>query len=263
MRRSWTAIALVAAAAILGASVLGARALADDGSDGSGTDKTITVTSTASVGSEPDEAVVTLGVTTQDPDSATALGRNGDTVDAVVAAVEGAGVAKDDVRTTRLDLNRRTIHRRTPQETTVFVADSALEITVRDMDAVGDVIQAGVEAGATSVRGVRFGVSDPAEARTEALDAAVRGRSHEGRRDGRGRRHHRHGRGHDRRARSGAARVPELRRRHGVSRGDGGPLRPGGAAGPDPDAGHGDRDLGDRLSATTGHRATLPEAQFA
>ncbi len=175
MRRSWTAIALVAAAAILGASVLGARALADDGSDGSGTDKTITVTSTASVGSEPDEAVVTLGVTTQDPDSATALGRNGDTVDAVVAAVEGAGVAKDDVRTTRLDLNRRTIHRRTPQETTVFVADSALEITVRDMDAVGDVIQAGVEAGATSVRGVRFGVSDPAQARTEALDAAVRG----------------------------------------------------------------------------------------
>jgi len=175
MRRSWTALALVVAAAILGASVLGARALADDRSDASGTDKTITVTSTASVGSEPDEAVVTLGVTTQDPDSATALGRNGDTVDAVVAAVEGAGVAGDDVRTTRLDLARRTIHRRTPQETTVFVADSALEITVRDMDTVGDVIQAGVEAGATSVRGVRFGVSDPAKARSEALDAAVHG----------------------------------------------------------------------------------------
>ena len=171
MRKTWTAVALVAAAAIIGASVLGAQALADDrGDNGGTTDKTITVTSTASVGSEPDEAVVTLGVSTQDPDSATALGRNGDTVDAVVAAV-----AKDDVRTTRLDLGRRTIHRRTPQEATVFVADSSLEITVRDMDTVGDVIQAGVEAGATSVRGVRFGVSDPAEARTEALDAAVRG----------------------------------------------------------------------------------------
>ena len=176
MRKTWTAVALVAAAAIIGASVLGAQALADDrGDNGGTTDKTITVTSTASVGSETDEAVVTLGVSTQDPDSATALGRNGDTVDAVVAAVETAGVAMDDVRTTRLDLGRRTIHRRTPQEATVFVADSSLEITVRDMDTVGDVIQAGVEAGATSVRGVRFGVSDPAEARTEALDAAVRG----------------------------------------------------------------------------------------
>ena len=133
------------------------------------------MTSTASVGTEPDEAVVTLGISTQDPDSATALGTNGETVDAVVAAVEAAGVAEDDVHTTRLDLGRKTINRRTPQETTVFVADSALEITVRDMDTVGDVIQAGVEAGATSVRGVRFGVSDPAEARTEALDAAVRG----------------------------------------------------------------------------------------
>jgi uncharacterized protein len=176
MRRSWTAIALVVAAVILGASVLGAQAFADDGGDGGGTaGNTITVTSTASVGSEPDEAVVTLGVTTQDPDSATALGRNGDTVDAVVAAVKAAGVAKEDVRTTRIDLNRRTIHRRTPQEATVYVADSALEITVRDMDTVGDVIQAGVGAGATSVRGVRFGVSDQGTARTDALDAAVRG----------------------------------------------------------------------------------------
>jgi hypothetical protein len=174
MRKTWTAVALVVAAAIIGASVLGAQALADDGG-GSAGDKTITVTSTASVGTEPDEAVVTLGISTQDPDSATALGTNGATVDAVVAAVEAAGVAKEDVHTTRLDLNRRTIDRRTPQETTVYVADSALEVTVRDLDTVGDVIQAGVEAGANSVRGVRFGVSDPAQARIEALDAAVKG----------------------------------------------------------------------------------------
>ena len=175
MHESRTAVALVVAAAIIGASVLGAQALADDGGGDAGGDKTITVTSTASVGTEPDEAVVTLGVSTQDPDSAAALGTNGESVDAVVAAVEAAGVAEKDVRTTRLDLGRRTIDRNTPQETTVYVADSALEITVRDMDTVGDVIQAGVEAGATSVRGVRFGVSDPAGARTEALDAAVRG----------------------------------------------------------------------------------------
>jgi uncharacterized protein YggE len=175
MRSPWTAIALVVAAAILGASVLGAQALADDGRDGTDAGNTITVTSTASVGSEPDEAVVTLGISTQDPDSAAALGRNGDTVDAVVAAVGSAGVAKEDVRTTRLDLSRRTIHRKTPQEATVFVADSALEITVRDMGTVGDVIQAGVEAGATSVRGVRFGVSDQGKARADALDAAVHG----------------------------------------------------------------------------------------
>lgn len=174
MRKSWTAVALVVAAAIIGASLLGAQAFAGDGSDGGG-DKTISVTSTASVGTEPDEAVVTLGISTQDPDSATALGRNGTTVDAVVAAIEAAGVAKDDVHTTRLDLNKRTIHRRTPQEATVYVADSALEVTVRDLDTVGEVIQAGVEAGANSVRGVRFDVSDPAQARVEALDAAVKG----------------------------------------------------------------------------------------
>jgi uncharacterized protein YggE len=175
MRRSWTAIALVVAAAIIGASVLGSQAFADDGTNGGSADETITVSSTASVGTAPDQAVVTLGVTTQDPDSATALGTNGSTVDAVVAAVRAAGVAKDDVRTTALNMNRRTVDRNTPQEATVFVAESSLEITVRDMEKVDDVIQAGVDAGATSVRGVRFSVSDPSKARTDALDAAVRG----------------------------------------------------------------------------------------
>jgi uncharacterized protein len=173
MRAIWTGIAVVAAAAIIGGSLLGAEAMAQDGE----TDdpKTITVTSTASVGTEPDEATVTLGVSTQDPDSATALARNGARVDDVVAALEAAGVAEEDVRTARLNLDRRTINRKTPEETTVYVADSTLEYTVRDLTSVGATIQAAVEAGANQVRGVRFGVSDPSAARVEALEAAMQG----------------------------------------------------------------------------------------
>jgi uncharacterized protein len=174
MRTIWTAVAVVAAAAIIGGSLLGAEAMAQDG-DGDGDAKTITVTSTASVGTEPDEATVTVGISTQDPDSATALAQNGARVDDVVAALEAAGVAEEDVRTARLNLDRRTINRKTPEETTVFVADSTLELTVRDLTAVGDAIQAAVEAGANQVRGVRFGVSDPSAARVEALEAAMQG----------------------------------------------------------------------------------------
>ena len=39
MRKTWTAVALVAAAAIIGASVLGAQALADDRGDNGGSDR--------------------------------------------------------------------------------------------------------------------------------------------------------------------------------------------------------------------------------
>jgi len=172
MRTIWTAVAVVAAAAILGGSLLGAEAMADDGD---GDPKTITVTSTASVGAEPDEATVTVGISTQDPDSATALARNGERVDAVVDALGTAGVLEDDVRTSRLDLDRRTINRKTPQEMQVYVAQSTLEYTIRDLTGVGTSIQAAVEAGANQVRGVRFGVSDPSAARVESLEAAMQG----------------------------------------------------------------------------------------
>jgi len=172
MRTIGIAVAVIAAAAILGGSLLGAEAMADDGD---GDPKTITVTSTASVGAEPDEAIVTVGVTTQDPDSATALANNGTRVDAVLAALEAAGVPEEDVRTARLDLDKRTINRKTPEETQVYLAQSTLEFTVRDLDAVGTAIQAAVEAGANQVRSVRFSVSDPSVARVDALEAAMQG----------------------------------------------------------------------------------------
>lgn len=172
MRTIWTAVAVIAAAAILGGSLLGAEAMAGDGD---GDPKTITVTSTASVGAEPDEAIVTVGVSTQDPDSASALARNGERVDAVLAALEAAGVPEEDVRTARLDLDKRTINRKTPEETQVYAAQSTLEFTVRDLNAVGTAIQSAVEAGASQVRGVRFSVSDPSVARVDALEAAMQG----------------------------------------------------------------------------------------
>jgi uncharacterized protein YggE len=159
-RRTWM-VALVVVGLLVVA--LGARAMADDPDDGEG-GRSISVTSTATVGSEPDQATLRLGIETSAEDSAD-----------VLAALTAAGIDADDVQTERLDVNRRTIDRRTPQERTVFVADTTLGVTVRDLDSVGPVIEAAVGAGATSVRDVRFEVADPSQARTKALEQAVDG----------------------------------------------------------------------------------------
>jgi uncharacterized protein YggE len=55
----------------------------------------------------------------------------------------------------------------------VFVSSTTLEVTIGDFDRIGPAIRAGVEVGATSVKGVRFQISDPAEAKRRALKAAV------------------------------------------------------------------------------------------
>ena len=170
-RRTWI-VALVVVALVLLA--FGARAMAQGGDEVGGR-RTITVTSTATVGSEPDQATLRIGVESQADESAVALADNGATTDDVLAALRDAGIAADDVQTDRLDVFRRTVDRKTPRERTVFVADASLSVTVRDLDSVGAVIEAAVGAGATSVRDIRFEVSDPSKARTEALEQAVQG----------------------------------------------------------------------------------------
>ena len=170
-RRTWMVALIVVALLVV---ALGARAMADDPDDG-GAGRSISVTSTATVGSEPDQATLRLGIETSAEDSADALARNGVIADDVLAALTSAGIDAGDVQTERLDVGRRTIDRRTPQERTVYVADTTLGVTVRDLDSVGSVIEAGVGAGATSVRDVRFEVADPSQARTQALEQAVDG----------------------------------------------------------------------------------------
>lgn len=170
-KRTWI-VALVIGALVLLA--FGARAMAQGGDEVGGR-RTITVTSTATVGSEPDQATLDIGVQTQADESADALADNAATTDDVLGALRDAGVAADDVQTRRLDVYRRTIDRKTPREHRVYVADATLSITVRDLDSVGAVIEAAVGAGATSVRDIRFEVADPSSARTQALEQAVEG----------------------------------------------------------------------------------------
>jgi len=171
IRRTWTVALVIVALIVL---AVGARAMAQ-GDGGDGDRRTVTVTSTATVGSEPDQASLRLGIETTADDSAAALAENGAITDDVLAALRDAGVDAGDVRTESLDVFRRTIDRRTPRERRVYVADGTLAITVRDLDGVWAVIEAAVEAGATGVRGLRFEVSDPAEARASALEQAVQG----------------------------------------------------------------------------------------
>ncbi len=172
---AWIALTVVVAVVV----GLGATAMAGD--DGGRTAsaptpaRTITVSSTASVGTAPDEAVVDLGMRSEAADSATAYEDNGATSDAVLAALRDAGVVQNDVETESVNVERDVHDRNTPQERTVYVASTQISVTVHDLDAVTNVISAAVNAGVDSVRGLRFQVGDQTAARQDALAAAVAG----------------------------------------------------------------------------------------
>jgi uncharacterized protein YggE len=174
MNRRGLAIAGVAVAAL----VIGfaARAMAGDGTPASQKPaRTITVTSTATVKTAPDEAVVDLGVSTESPDSAQAFAQNATDMQAVLDALKAAGLDQKDLQTLDVSLDQKVVDRGKPGEHRVFVASNRIEATVNDLSTVGSVIDAAVRAGADSVRGVQFQLADPNTVRTDALASAVRG----------------------------------------------------------------------------------------
>jgi uncharacterized protein len=172
--RAWAGGGVVAAAvAVVLAAVLVTAASGQDPSSAGGPPHTITVSSTATISTKPDEAVITLSVHIESPDSAVALNVNSRTMNDVIAAMKSLGITQRDMETTNLNVTPQTINRGTPEESTSYHASTSLEVKVHDFDVIGPAIQKGVQAGATSVRGVKFQVSDPVGAKKHALEAAV------------------------------------------------------------------------------------------
>jgi uncharacterized protein YggE len=169
--------AAVVAAGLVGVLVVGFAASAMAGGDPATdtTRRTISVSSTATVTRAPDEAVVNLGVRSEDPEGAVAFAQNARDMKAVVDALKATGIAERDLRTLNVGLSQHTEDRGTATEHQVFVATNSLEVTVKDLDTVGEVIDAAVRAGVDSVNDINFQLSDPVAMRMSALREAVEG----------------------------------------------------------------------------------------
>ena len=135
---------------------------------------TIVVSGTGRVAVQPDVADLRLGVTVAKPTVEAARGEAAATVDAILRAVDGAGVARADVRTAMLSVQPRYDYRdgRAPVLTGYEIAN-VVEVSVRDLSALGDVIDATLTAGATSMDALSFRLADPRPAEREARRQAM------------------------------------------------------------------------------------------
>ncbi len=172
-KRAWTGGGVVAALAVAVTVVWMTAASGQDATPAGGSPHTITVSSTATISMQPDEAVITFSVHTENAVSTVALNENARTMNQVIAAMKGLGIKQADLQTTNVGIGPKTIDRGTSHASTVYSASTSLTVKIHDLDVIGTAIQKGVQAGATSVRGVRFQVADPVGAKERALAAAV------------------------------------------------------------------------------------------
>jgi uncharacterized protein YggE len=134
------------------------------------------VSGTATVRAEPDYAVVTLGCRTSALGARNARESNKAVMSRIIAAVKAQGVEAKDVRTVQYDLTHTPVlaSRGTRGRTNLWSVDNMVEIMVRDTSKIAEVIDAGTDAGANKISGVRFAVEDLHKARAEARREACR-----------------------------------------------------------------------------------------
>lgn len=172
-KRTWTGVVIIAASVVTLVAVITSSAFGQAASPAEGRPHTITVSAFATISTTPDEAVITFGIHTEHADSVEALNENARIVNDVLAAMKALGITERDMETTNVNISPQTINRGTASEATVYNASTTLSVTIADFDSIGAAIRDGVEAGATRVSGVRFGVADPTGAKKRALESAV------------------------------------------------------------------------------------------
>ncbi len=157
------------AAALAGPAVGAAQAQSDD----QDTVRSISVNGVGRVKAEPDVADINLGVTKQGEDAKAASADAATTMDAVIKALIDAGIAEQDIQTSSISLNPIYNWDNNPPTIEGWEASNLVNVTVRDITAVGDVVDAATAAGATNINGITFRVDDPTAAEAEARAAAV------------------------------------------------------------------------------------------
>lgn len=135
---------------------------------------TIVVSGTGRVAVEPDVADLRLGVSVARPTVADARAEAARIMTSILAAVAAAGVAERDVRTTTLSVQPRYDYRdNKPPTLTGYDLSNVVEVTIRDLTRIGDVVDGTLGAGATSMDSLSFRLADPRPPEREARMAAM------------------------------------------------------------------------------------------
>ncbi len=138
----------------------------------------MSVTGEGAVDSAPDMATITLGVQNEAETAREAMDLTSAAVAAILEQLAADGLAPRDMQTRDLSLSplwsnsARSLEREEPR-IVGFQASNNVVVRVRDLDALGGILDRVIENGANTFNGLGFGLQDPVPALDEARRAAV------------------------------------------------------------------------------------------
>lgn len=137
--------------------------------------RTITVVGEGKVSVEPDIARINIGVEVMRPSVLEASEANQEVVDSVLAALSNSGIPEEDMQTSNFSVyaERYGPNGPLPEDQINYRVTNTVNVKVRDLEAIGDVLDAAMGAGANNIYGIEFAVDDTSSYASDARAAAV------------------------------------------------------------------------------------------
>lgn len=171
--------AVLAAALLLTGTLYGGAwlqtpaALAQDAAPSS--PRTITVVGEGVVNIEPNVARTNIGVEVLRPTVEEAAAENSQIVDGLLATLTELGIPGEDIQTSGFNVYAERYGAGGPasEDEVQYRVSNTVTVIIRDLDKVGEVLDASIKAGANNIFGVEFLLDDATTVRSEARKVAV------------------------------------------------------------------------------------------
>lgn len=123
----------------------------------------------------PDIATINIGVRMEADVVTDALEGNTARANAISRVLQNMGIEEKDIQTSNFNIypSERYDPMTGQVEGRYFVVENTVNVTVRDLSSLGEVLNAVVEAGANSIYGISFNVEDRSAAVAEARELAI------------------------------------------------------------------------------------------
>ncbi len=136
--------------------------------------RVIAVSGTGRANTSPNQATFTIGVQITAPTLAEATQQASANMTKVMDAIKAQGVDSKDIQTSTYSVNPITNYKEgQPPQITGYQVMNVVTVTVKKIDTLGKVLDAGMSAGANYLGGIYFGVADSKPFETQARTAAV------------------------------------------------------------------------------------------
>ena len=150
------------------------RSYADrDGYKSSIEPRMLKVTGTATNQAAPDQAVITLGVITEDVDPHQAQMLNSQTVAVLIPSLLSLDIQEEDLKTSEYRIEPQYDYVEGKEVFKHYKVTYVIQVTTHDTQKIGFIIDQAVQNGANLISSIRFSLSDPETYYRQALSLAL------------------------------------------------------------------------------------------